>query len=417
MAKTMRRFFGGCFGGSTRNDNSPWYSAVCRDEVRKALRSLRRWDGASGLPANRNRRNNDILLNPLAVACCQGSEKVVRALLRKYKNRGLDLDADISGDDSGENILQKACCFGSVATVDLLLQAGASPYKYHPSENVGPEQQKLQRRGNSLIYEIVHCNRKNVASQLIRMVLQARKRQGLPLQEEGDQEAFVQCCGEENSLVLVQTFVGCGFPVNQPNGNGDTALIQTVRKDVVPKELFKILLKAGANVWARDAIGNTILHLLFGKQNSGWTYSWDLIMLLPWQEMLLAKSDEGISPLYLACKNQDIDFLNFLWRACPWIVTDDGIHGCHYSVDGESLLHAACSRNPCIRATHPRHCGQWQMVRLLLQMDHNPFPLDSNGRLPSSSPVITLPTLFVLVQEAAMLGMFNNGIDGLLRQR
>ena len=75
--------------------------------------------------------------------------------------------------------------------------------------------------------------------------------------------------------------------MNQRNCNRDSVLIQLVRKDVITEELFRMLLLAGVNVWARDAVGNIILRLLFGEQNRGWDYSRNLIVLLPWQEMVL----------------------------------------------------------------------------------------------------------------------------------
>lgn len=76
----------------------------------------------------------------------------------------------------------------------------------------------------------------------------------------------------ENDSVLLETALGNGFSPNSATDSGDTALHILARRkkasytEITP--LFHILRKSGANLYARDAKGNTSMDIAKAMGNS-----------------------------------------------------------------------------------------------------------------------------------------------------
>lgn len=120
---------------------------------------------------------------------------------------------------------------------------------------------------------------------------------------------FLKIINEGNQK-LVDLFVRAGINVNTRNSDGDSCLQIALRNGFTV--IANILLKAGADANAKDAIGLTPLQVAYGKKTQGYRELTEQLVITGAD--VNVRDNKGWTPLMVAISTRDEDMVTLLLR-------------------------------------------------------------------------------------------------------
>lgn len=227
------------------------------------------------------------LINSLLDAARDGD----LAKVKEFLKAGADPNGSIEGDDGRPpTALELAACEGHADVVHVLLQSGAS----------------IKQSGADALECAVIFGR----STIVKILLDAGAGPNKGTEEDtllG--ELFANCSGNEPDPrpEIVRLLIAAGIDINMHAAVTGRTVLHTAAGDVVPHDVFQMLLKAGADVNARDSEKWT--PLMHAAEAGNDAFARDLIDA--GADINLANS-HGQTALMIATMSEQTDVVNLL---------------------------------------------------------------------------------------------------------